>query len=267
MRLILLLGLMVSALLVWASVATPGVVATSLGGSGSDAAVRDDPQRPAALTATPRSRRATPTPTLTKRSANATATARAKNVTATARAKKAPRTPTLTATRTPRPTRTPTPTPVVQGWDTYDNGIMRFTIKVVPEWTVDESRELGVVFNSPDKRGMLTIVSFAGADYSLDDSADFRIGVAQNDASGYLATFEMISEERVVLPQRREAVRLVYRWKDFPASAEFCDTQYVDYIVLAGGWEYLLRGAMCVEYLDAFLADLEAMQQSFIASR
>lgn len=143
---------------------------------------------------------------------------------------------------------------------------MRFTIRVVPGWLLDENQQLGIAFNSPDKRAILKIVSVA-SNYALDDLADLRISQAQNEASGYLAKSELISEERVTLPQRREAVRLVYQWKDFPDNAAFCDTHFVEYIVSAGGWAYWLLGSMCVQDMSAFLVDLETMQQSFITSR
>lgn len=172
--------------------------------------------------------------------------------------------PALEEGRSVRVTPTPTASPEPLPWRTYENGILRFTISIAPDWAVDESPEFGIAIYRLDNAAKLEITSAAQTRFSLDQFEDDEIAFRTNEVRGYLGTFELVSSERVALGQDREAVHLVYRYRD---TLNFCDTYYSEYLVLAGGYEYILLGSMCEAKTDLHQPELEDMLRSFIALR
>lgn len=174
---------------------------------------------------------------------------------------------TVSATPAPTPLPTPNPTPVSRPTPTstppairvtYYNSVAGYSIRVPANWTINDTNKSGVIIKTPGPQlASINIFTFNAAGQTLDQYTDGLIDFRRLNAK---VSYEFISRSRVTLASGLRAARIEYLAQTAP---EYCIEHFIEVVVFVGSAGYLSGGSVCEYALEQYIADVEAVLNSF----
>ena len=165
----------------------------------------------------------------------------------------------------PRQSQEPTTTPPLQNaastakeWRTYHNSDYGYTIRVAPDWDINESSKDEVIIFIGVQRGLagLHILAVNWSE-TAEEFADSFISFHQRRAK---VLFEPVSRNAITMASGARAEQFRYRIQN---ASEFCVEYLFDVLLLAGRRGYALQGSVCEEAAPLYMEAIETMQHSF----
>lgn len=159
----------------------------------------------------------------------------------------------------------PTTSPPVQDavspakeWRTFHNRDYQYTIRVAPDWEINESSKDEVIIFIGRQSGFagLHILSVNWSQTS-EEFANSMISFHQRRSK---ALFEPVSRNVIMMASGARAEQFRYR---IQTASKFCVEQLVDVLLVAGRRGYALQGTVCEDAVPDYLNVIETMQQSF----
>jgi hypothetical protein len=143
-------------------------------------------------------------------------------------------------------------------WRTYHNSDYGYTIRVAPDWEINESSKDEVIIFIDRQRGLAGLHILAvNWSQTPEEFADSFISFHQRRAK---VLFEPVSRNPIMLASGARAEQFRYRIQN---ASEFCVEYLFDVLLLAGRRGYALQGSVCEEAAPLYLDVIETMQQSF----
>jgi hypothetical protein len=167
----------------------------------------------------------------------------------------------------PAPGQSPEPitSPPAQGaaspakeWRTYHNRDYGYTIRVAPDWRINESSKDEVIIFIDRQTGLAGLHILAlnwsqTAEEFVDSMVDFHHRRSK-------ALFEPVSRNAIMMASGARAEQFRYR---IQTASKFCVEHVVDVLLVAGRRGYALQGAVCEEAAPVYMKAIETMQRSF----
>jgi hypothetical protein len=159
----------------------------------------------------------------------------------------------------------PTASPPVQAtaspakeWRTFHNRDYQYTIRVAPDWEINESSKDEVIIFIGSQSGQAGLHILAvNWSQTAEEFFDSMISFHQRLAK---VLFEPILRNAIMLESGARADQFRYRIQN---ASQFCVEHLVDVLLVAGQRGYALQGSVCEEAAPLYVDVIEAMQQSF----
>jgi hypothetical protein len=143
-------------------------------------------------------------------------------------------------------------------WRTYHNRDYQYTIRVAPDWDINESSKDEVIIFIGQQSGLAGLHILAlNWSQTAEEFVDSMISFHQRRSK---VLFEPLSRNAITMASGARAEQFRYR---IQIASKFCVEHLVDVLLVAGPRGYALQGTVCEEAAADYLNVIEAMQQSF----
>lgn len=163
--------------------------------------------------------------------------------------------------QTPEPTTSPPAQDAAapaREWRTFHNPDYQYTIRVAPDWEINESSKDEVIIFIGRQSGLAGLHILAvNWSQTAEEFVNSMINFHQRRSK---ELFEPVSRNAITMASGARAEQFRYR---IQTASKFCVEHLVDVLLVAGPRGYALQGTACEEAVPLYLQAIETMQQSF----